>query len=97
MAQPSPGPPFCRVDQRSHCGPAPPFGVGTSTTLGLIAQRRPDALVVDPEDLGHMLWKQLPADLRHEEFELEPLWPPLTRRMLDQATRHTTAAPLSSP
>ncbi|GAA2119279.1 tunicamycin resistance ATP-binding TmrB [Kitasatospora saccharophila] len=65
-----------------------PFGVGKTTTVGLIAQRRPDALVINPEDIGHTLWKQLPADLRREEFELEPLWPPLTRHMLDQAAQH---------
>ncbi|MFD7645674.1 AAA family ATPase [Kitasatospora sp. NPDC059795] len=65
-----------------------PFGVGKTSTTGLIARRRPDALIVNPEDIGHMLWAQLPEALRTEEFELEPVWPPLTRCMLDQAARH---------
>ncbi|MGW3043805.1 AAA family ATPase [Kitasatospora sp. NPDC001159] len=64
-----------------------PFGVGKSTTTALLAERLPQALVINPEDLGHMLWAQLPAPLRTEEFELEPLWPPLTHCMIDQAAR----------
>ncbi|MCX4684015.1 AAA family ATPase [Kitasatospora purpeofusca] len=64
-----------------------PFGVGKSTTTALLAERLPQALVINPEAIGHMLWAQLPEALRTEEFELEPLWPPLTHCMLDQAAR----------
>ncbi|MFF1784969.1 AAA family ATPase [Kitasatospora sp. NPDC058243] len=64
-----------------------PFGVGKSTTTGLLAERLPQALVINPEAIGHMLWTQLPEPLRTEEFELEPVWPPLTHCMLDHAAR----------
>ncbi|MGW3228674.1 AAA family ATPase [Kitasatospora sp. NPDC001095] len=73
-----------------------PFGVGKSTTTGLLAERLPQALVINPEDIGHMLWAQLPAALRTEEFELEPVWPPLTRCMLDQAA-HAYDRPIIVP
>ncbi|MEY9948369.1 AAA family ATPase [Kitasatospora sp. GAS1066B] len=63
------------------------FGVGKSTTVRALAARLTHALVLDPEKVGHMLWAQLPPDLRTEEFELEPVWPPLTHCMLDQAAR----------
>jgi len=65
-----------------------PFGVGKSTTVRLLAAALPEALVIDPEKVGHMLWSQLPDSLREEEFELEPVWPTLTRCLLEEATVH---------
>jgi len=62
-----------------------PFGVGKSTTVRLLAADLPEALVLDPERVGHMLWSQLPDGLRQEEFELEPVWPALTRCLLEEA------------
>ncbi|MFJ6136257.1 AAA family ATPase [Kitasatospora sp. NPDC092286] len=64
-----------------------PFGVGKSTTVGILADDLPDALVIDPEKVGHMLWSQLPDRMRTEEFELEPVWPPLTRCLIEEAAR----------
>ncbi len=64
-----------------------PFGVGKSTAVAEIHRRLSDALVVDPQKIGHMLWTQLPEALRAEEFELEPIWPPLTRCLIGQAHR----------
>jgi len=64
-----------------------PFGVGKTTAVSSLHERMPDALVLDPEKVGHMLWGQLPTALRREEFELEPLWPSLTRMLIQEARR----------
>lgn len=64
-----------------------PFGVGKSTTVRILAADLPDSLVIDPERIGHLLWAQLPKHLRQEEFELEPVWPSLTRCLLQEADR----------
>lgn len=64
-----------------------PFGVGKTTAVAEVHKSVPDALVIDPEKVGHMLWAQLPAALRAEEFELEPLWPMLTRTLIERAHR----------
>lgn len=64
-----------------------PFGVGKSTTVRVLATDLPDALVIDPEKVGHMLWSQLPEQFRQEEFELEPVWPGLTRCLIEEAAR----------
>ncbi|MEY9938569.1 broad-specificity NMP kinase [Streptacidiphilus sp. MAP5-52] len=75
-----------------------PFGVGKSTTVRLLAADLPKALVIDPEKIGHMLWSQLPEDLREEEFELEPTWPALTRCLIDQAAdayKRTVLVPMT--
>ncbi|MFJ5549146.1 AAA family ATPase [Streptomyces sp. NPDC093225] len=64
-----------------------PFGCGKSTVTRHLAALLPGALVVDPEDVGHMLWRQLPGALREEEFELEPLWAPLTRLLVERCAR----------
>ncbi|WP_250032507.1 AAA family ATPase [Paractinoplanes maris] len=63
-----------------------PFGGGKSTIAPMVAAALPDALVVDPERVGHLLWSQLPAALRKEEFELEPVWPLMTRSLLQGMT-----------
>jgi hypothetical protein len=64
-----------------------PFGVGKTTTVRHLAADLPEALVIDPEKVGHMLWSQLPKGLRQEEFELEPVWPALTRCLLGETAR----------
>ncbi|MFJ7260424.1 AAA family ATPase [Streptomyces globosus] len=64
-----------------------PYGCGKSTVTRHVAGLLPEALVVDPEDVGHMLWRQLPDGLREEEFELEPLWVPLTRLLVGRCAR----------
>ncbi|MDX5565755.1 AAA family ATPase [Streptomyces sp. ID05-04B] len=73
-----------------------PYGCGKSTVSRHVAELLPDALVVDPEDVGHMLWRQLPDHLREEEFELEPAWAPLTRVLVEQCAR-TYGRPLVVP
>ncbi len=73
-----------------------PFGVGKSTTVRLLAEDLPEALVIDPEKVGHMLWSQLPEPLRTEEFELEPVWPTLTRCLLEESA-HTYGRTLLVP
>lgn len=75
-----------------------PFGVGKTTVVDQLASSLPDALVIDPEKVGHMLWSQLPDDLRQEEFELEPVWPVLTRCLLEEtahAYRSTVLVPMT--
>jgi broad-specificity NMP kinase len=64
-----------------------PFGVGKTTAVTEVSARVPSALVIDPEKVGHMLWAQLPGQLRAEEFELEPVWPALTRTLIREASR----------
>ena len=64
-----------------------PFGCGKSTVTRHLAGLLTEALVVDPEEVGHLLWRQLPADLREEEFELEPLWVPMTRLLVERCAR----------
>jgi broad-specificity NMP kinase len=64
-----------------------PFGVGKTTAVAELSRRLPSALVIDPEKVGHMLWAQLPKALHAEEFELEPIWPTLTRTLIEQAHR----------
>lgn len=61
-----------------------PFGVGKTAITEQLATRLPGCLVIDPEKAGHMLWSQLPHELRREEFELEPVWPPLTRCLVEE-------------
>ncbi len=73
-----------------------PYGCGKTTVTSYVAELLPGSLVVDPEDLGHMLWRQLPAELREEEFELEPVWAPLTRMVVEQCAR-TYRRPLVVP
>ncbi|MEV6818512.1 AAA family ATPase [Nocardiopsis dassonvillei] len=64
-----------------------PFGVGKTSVVDLLSQRLTEAIVVDPEKVGHMLWAQLPVGLRQEEFEIEPLWPSMTRLLIDLVWR----------
>jgi len=64
-----------------------PFGVGKTTTVAALARYMPDALVIDPEAVGHMLWRQLPDALHTEEFELEPVWPSVTRCVIEAVHR----------
>lgn len=59
-----------------------PFGVGKTTVANLLVEHMHGALRIDPEKIGHALWAQLPPELRREEFELEPVWRALTRRMV---------------
>ncbi|MBR7825806.1 AAA family ATPase [Actinospica sp. MGRD01-02] len=64
-----------------------PFGVGKTTAVAELNKLIPDALIIDPEKVGHMLWAQLPEVMRMEEFELEPIWPALTRTLIEQVHR----------
>ena len=52
-----------------------PFGVGKTTLAGRLAERWPDALVVDPEHVGMMLmqWSR-PHGLGVDDFQDLPLW-----------------------
>jgi hypothetical protein len=73
-----------------------PYGCGKSTVAGHVLKLLPDSLLLDPEDVGHMLWRQLPSPLRQEEFELEPVWPLLTRTLIEQCA-HAYERPLVVP
>lgn len=75
-----------------------PFGVGKTTVVAELADCLPDSLIVDPEKMGHLIWGQLPTTLRHEEFELEPVWPPVTRCLIAEVHRtysRTTLVPMT--
>ena len=52
-----------------------PFGVGKTTLAGRLAERWPDAVVVDPEHVGMMLmqWSE-PHGLGVADFQDFPLW-----------------------
>ena len=55
------------------------FGVGKSTVAELLRRRLRDAIVVDPESIGHYLRLTLPPDAQTEDFQDMPPWRTTTR------------------
>ena len=59
------------------------FGVGKTTVAKALARRWPAAMTFDPEQLGFLLRRLVPPDLRTRDFQEMPLW--------RQLVRHTAA------
>jgi hypothetical protein len=56
------------------------FGVGKTTVAKALARRWPAALSFDPEQLGFLLRRIGPPDLRTRDFQEMPLWRQLVRQ-----------------
>jgi predicted kinase len=56
------------------------FGVGKTTVAKALARRWPAALTFDPEQLGFLLRRVGPPDLRTRDFQEMPLWRQLVRQ-----------------
>ncbi len=56
------------------------FGVGKTTVARALARRWPAALTFDPEQLGFLLRRAGPPDLRTRDFQELPLWRQLVRQ-----------------
>jgi hypothetical protein len=67
------------------------FGVGKTTIARALVRRCPEALPFDPEQIGFLLRKAMPAPLRPDDFQDLPLWRELTGRtargLLEQCGR----------
>ncbi len=63
------------------------FGVGKTTVARALAAELTDALIADPEDIGRMLRKVVPAAVRTSDFQDIPSW-----RRLTVATIETSSA-----
>ncbi len=71
------------------------FGAGKTTLAQELHRRLPDAVVYDPEDVGLMLWKQLPPD---GDFQHLPSWRELVVATALSLRRHhadTLIVPMS--
>lgn len=51
-----------------------PFGIGKSTVSDLVAKRRVDAMVFDPEVIGSLLHRLVPASLLPGDYQDLALW-----------------------
>ena len=58
------------------------FGVGKTTVAELLVERIDGATLVDPEVIGEMLRKLLPAGWQTKDFQDMPLWRSLTREAI---------------
>ncbi len=54
------------------------FGAGKTTVARELCQRYPNALIFDPEQIGFLLRRTLPAQDRLPDFQDMPLWRDLT-------------------
>lgn len=54
------------------------FGAGKTTVARKLGTLLPDAMTLDPEDIGGMLSKVIPADQRSDDFQDLRLWRRLT-------------------
>ena len=63
------------------------FGVGKTTVARALASRLPDALILDPEDIGRMLRKIVAADPRTSDFQDIPSWRRLTVATIESVLR----------
>jgi chloramphenicol 3-O-phosphotransferase len=64
------------------------FGAGKTSVARRIAAVRPSAMIVDPEQIGFLLRRLLPA-AQADDFQDLPLWRELTVRILAEATART--------
>jgi hypothetical protein len=65
-----------------------PFGVGKTTVAKALARRWPAALTFDPEQLGFLLRRVGPPDLRTRDFQELPLWRQLVRQTAAGLVEH---------
>ena len=63
------------------------FGVGKTTVARALAAELPDALVVDPEDIGRMLRKVVPPAAQTSDFQDVPSWRRLTVATIESLLR----------
>lgn len=63
------------------------FGVGKTTVARALAAELPDALVMDPEDIGRMLRKVAPAARRTTDFQDIPSWRRVTVATIESLLR----------
>ena len=63
------------------------FGAGKTTVARALAAELPDALVMDPEDIGRMLCRVVPAALRTSDFQDIPSWRRLTVATIESLLR----------
>ena len=71
------------------------FGAGKTTLAQELRRRLPDAIVFDPEDVGLMLWKQMPPG---DDFQDLPSWRELVVATALSLRRHhadTLIVPMS--
>ena len=54
------------------------FGAGKTSVANVLAQRWPEALIFDPEQVGFMLRRVIPETHRTSDFQDLPLWRQLT-------------------
>lgn len=72
------------------------FGVGKTTVAKALARRWPAALTFDPEQLGFLLRRVGPPDLRTRDFQEMPLWRHLVRQTAAGLIEHH-GRPLLTP
>ena len=63
------------------------FGVGKTTVARALAAELPGALMVDPEDIGRMLRRIIPAADRTCDFQDIPSWRRLTVATIESLLR----------
>ena len=63
------------------------FGAGKTTVAHALAAELPDALVLDPEQIGRMLRRVVPAALRTSDFQDIPSWRRLTVATIESLLR----------
>ena len=63
------------------------FGVGKTTIARALAAELPGALMVDPEDIGRMLRRIIPAADRTSDFQDIPSWRRLTVATIESLLR----------
>ena len=69
------------------------FGVGKTTVARALAAGLPGALIVDPEDIGRMLRRIIPAAVSTSDFQQIPSWRRLTVAAIESLLRdHPGAA-----
>ena len=64
------------------------FGAGKTSVAKALARRWPAALTFDPEQLGFLLRRVVPPDLRTRDFQEMPLWRQLVRQTAAGLTEH---------
>ena len=63
------------------------FGVGKTTVAHALAAELPGALIVDPEDIGRMLRRIIPAAVSTADFQDVPSWRRLTVATIESLLR----------
>ena len=63
------------------------FGVGKTTVARALMSRLPDALILDPEDIGRMLRGIVPAADRNSDFQDIPSWRRMTVATIESLLR----------